>query len=80
MGDPCSTTLQYYSSHAAILENLVSSKKGDNIFIIVIDLRKTASRLGSTCIIGICFVGSHSDKIAREKIEGKRLELRKFCD
>ena len=24
---------EYYSSHAAILENLASSKKGDNIFL-----------------------------------------------
>ena len=35
-GDP-----EYYSSHAAILENLTFSQKGDNIFIIVIDLRKS---------------------------------------
>ena len=34
-GDP-----EYYSSHAAILENLASSRKGDNIFIVVADLRK----------------------------------------
>ena len=31
---------EYYSSHAAILENIASSRKGDNIFIIVIDLRE----------------------------------------
>ena len=34
-GDP-----EYYSSHAAILENLASSSRGDNIFIIVVDLRE----------------------------------------
>ena len=32
-GDP-----EYYSSHAAILENLASSRKGSNIFLIVVDL------------------------------------------
>ena len=30
---------EYYSSHAAILENLAFLTKGDNIFLIVIDLR-----------------------------------------
>ena len=39
-GDP-----EYYSSHAAILENLASSKKGDNIFIIVVDLREDCTSI-----------------------------------
>ncbi len=30
---------EYYSSHAAIFESLTSSRKGSNIFIVVVDLR-----------------------------------------
>ena len=89
-GDP-----EYYSSHAAILENLVSSKKGDNIFMIVVDLREESIKIREILYYWHLFIqhqnlglkepfliiiGSHSDKMAREKIEGKRLELQKFCD
>ena len=89
-GDP-----EYYSSHAAILENLVSSKKGDNFFIIVVDLREKSIKIREILYYWYLFIqhqnlglkepfliiiGSHSDKMAREKIEGKRLELQKFCD
>ena len=31
---------EYYSSHAAIFESLAASRKGDNIFIVVVDLRE----------------------------------------
>ena len=41
-GDP-----DYYSSHAAILENLASSTKGDNIFILVVDLRDNSDKIRS---------------------------------
>ena len=39
-GDP-----EYYSSHAAILENITSSNKGDNIFIIIVDLREENTKI-----------------------------------
>ena len=39
-GDP-----EYYSSHAAILENIASSSKGDNIFSIVVDLREDNTKI-----------------------------------
>ena len=89
-GDP-----EYYSSHAAILENLVSSKKGDNIFIIVVDLREESIKIREILYYWYIFVqhqklgwkepfliiiGSHSDKIAKEKVKNKIVELQKFCD
>ena len=88
-GDP-----EYYSSHAAILENLLSSKKGDNIFMIVVDLREESIKIREILYYWHLFIqhqnlgkepfliiiGSHSDKVAREKVEGKRMELQKFCD
>ena len=82
-GDP-----EYYSSHAAILENLVSSKKGGNIFIIVVDLSEEIREILYYWLSFIqhhnlfrkephlAIVGSHSD-IAREN---KRMELQKLCD
>ena len=88
-GDP-----EYYSSHAAILENLVSSKKGDNIFMIVVDLREDSIKIREILYYWFLFIqhqnlgkepfliiiGSHSDKVTREKVEDKRTELQKFCD
>ena len=86
-GDP-----EYYSSHAAILENLVPSKKGDNIFMIVVDLREESIKIREILYYWFLFIqhqnfepfliiiGSHSDKVAREKVEDKRMELQKFCD
>ena len=87
-GDP-----EYYSSHAAILENLVSSKKGDNIFMIVVDLREECIKIREILYYWHLFIqhqnlgkepfliiiGSHSDKVARERVEDKRIELKKFC-
>ena len=89
-GDP-----EYYSFHAAILENLVSSKKGDNIFIIVVDLREENINIRENLYYWLSFIqhqnfgwkepyliiiGSHSDIIAREKVSDKSLELKRFCD
>ena len=90
-GDP-----EYYSSHAAILENLVSSKKGNNIFMIVVDLREENIKIREILYYWHLFIqnqnildkkkpfliiiGSHSDIMTREKVEDKRLELQKFCD
>ena len=81
-----------YSFHAAILENLVSSKKGDNIFIIVFDLREDSIKIKEILYYWLLFIqhqnlgwkkphlviiGSHPEKIARE---AKRIELHNFCD
>ena len=82
-GDP-----EYYSSHAAILENIASSRKGDNIFIIVVDLREDVSTIRNSLHYWFSFVqhqkfcgnssiiiiGSHSDLVAKEKIqEGEKM-------
>ena len=82
-GDP-----EYYSSHAAILENIASSRKGDNIFIIVVDLRKDVHTIRNSLHYWFSFVqhrkffgnnniiiiGSHSDLVAKEKIqEGEKM-------
>ena len=88
-GDP-----EYYSSHAAIFENLVSSKKGDNIFIIVVDLREENINIREILYYWLLFIqnlnlgvqnephlaiiGSHSDKVATPK--DKRILLQNFCD
>ena len=76
-GDP-----EYYSSHAAILENIASSRKGDNIFIIVVDLREDIPTIRNSlhywfsfvrhqkfCGNNIIIIGSHSDLVVKEKIE-----------
>ena len=88
-GDP-----EYYSSHAAILENLLSSKKGDNIFMIVVNLREENIKIREILYYWLLFIqhqnfgkepfliiiGSHSDEVATEKVGDKRTELKKFCD
>ena len=76
-GDP-----EYYSSHAAILENLASSSKGDNIFIIVIDLREDNLAIENMLLYWSAFIqhqkfkdkpsliviGSHSDLMSKENL------------
>ena len=81
-GDP-----EYYSSHAAILENLVSLRNGDNIFVIVADLRKgfDESRLALCYWFSfiqhqkfgvrkpsLFLIGSHLDQISSSRIEEGR--------
>ena len=89
-GDP-----EYYSSHAAILENIASSSKGDNIFIIVIDLSKDHVRIRD--ILGYWFsfiqhqnfntgkpsfiaIGSHYDLLDSGTVDQSLKEFREFCD
>ena len=78
-GDP-----EYYSSHAAMLENLASSK-GDNIFIIVVDLREDILTVRNTLQYWLSFIGhqcgsknllaigSHSDLLT-EAISDKKIQ------
>ena len=76
-GDP-----EYYSSHAAILKNIASSSKGDNIFTIVVDLREDNTKIRNNLHYwfsfiryqksdtnNIIFIGSHSDVMVEEDIE-----------
>ena len=85
-GDP-----EYYSSHAAILENLASSKVGDNLIIIVVDLTAIAVTINTTleywlsfiehqkfkAKIKLAIVGSHSDLLPRNQVGTKKALLLK---
>ena len=76
-GDP-----EYYSSHAAILENLASSK-GDNIFIIVVNLKDDIFAVRNSLHYWLSFIdyqcgsknliaiGSHSDLLPKETVDKK---------
>ena len=80
-GDP-----EYYSSHAAILENLASSK-GDNIFIIVVDLREDILTVRNTLHYWLSFIGhqcgsknlitigSHSDLLTEDTADKKMQKI-----
>ena len=86
-GDP-----EYYSSHAAILENIASSRKGDNIFIIVVDLREDVPTIRNSLHYWFSFVqhqkfcgnnniiiiGSHSDLVVKESIEEREKVFQYF--
>ena len=88
-GDP-----EYYSSHAAILENFASSRKGDNIFIIVVDLREDVPTIRNSLHYWFSFVqhqkfggnnniiiiGSHSDLVVKENIEEREKVFRCFFE
>lgn len=87
-GDP-----EYYSSHAAILENLHSSKRGSNVFVVVADLRKGPASVKNELSYWVSFiwhqnlerspyliiVGSHLDKISENMIRESMQELWTFC-
>ena len=87
-GDP-----EYYSSHAAILENLVSSKSGNNLVIIVVDLRDGEETIEESLHYWVSFikfqrfatklslliVGSHSDSIPLGQMGEKIGVLEKFA-
>ena len=80
-GDP-----EYYSSHAAILESLASSKTGDNLIVIVVDLRKDGvsntlhywfsfiQHQKFQTKLSLILIGSHSDLLSKKQIlDGKKL-------
>ena len=73
---------EYYSSHAAILENLACTSKGDNIFIIVVDLREDSHKISCLLNYWVSFIqyqlfkerkpqlvilGSHLDLVKGDK-------------
>ena len=85
-GDP-----EYYSSHAAILENLASSKIGNNLIIIVVnmtndDVKRTlhywfsfiqCQRFWTT--FSLIIAGSHSDLLTKNQIIEQGQILQNFC-
>ena len=81
---------EYYSSHAAIFEGLAASRKGDNMFIVVVDLMKDDITIETTLHYWFSFlqyqkfskpwlivVGSHFDLTTKESDKGKLLD--QFC-
>ena len=85
-GDP-----EYYSSHAAILENLASSKIGENLIIIVVnmtddDVKRTLHYWFSfiqcqkfQTQFSLFIVGSHSDLLAKDQFSERGQVLQNFC-
>ena len=86
-GDP-----EYYSSHAAILENLASSRKGSNIFLIVVDLRSATVESSlhywasfiqqqkfSERNLSLGVVGSHHDVATSEAVHENTKIIHQFC-
>ena len=86
-GDP-----EYYSSHAAILENIASSSTGDNIFIIMFDLREDST--SKQLYYWLSFVqyqnftskkpflftiGSHSDMVSEAEISRQATSIMEVC-
>ena len=86
---------EYYSSHAAILENLASSKKGDNVFLLVIDMREEMAETKKIFYYWLSFiqhqqfhgqkprlivVGSHLDLFTEDMAKARGKEFQMFYD
>ena len=82
---------EYYSSHAAILENLACTSKGDNIFIIVVDLREDSHKISCLLNYWVSFIhyqlfkerkpqlvilGSHLDLVKGKEVH----DFEKSCE
>ena len=85
---------EYYSSHAAILENLASSRKGDNVFLLVLDMREEMAEIKKIVNYWLSFiqyqhfhgkkpyliiVGSHLDLLTGDVAKTREKELQIFC-
>ena len=81
---------EYYSSHAAIFEGIASSRKGDNIFALVVDLREDSVAIETNLCYWFSFIqcqkfknislivlGSHFDLASKDDNKGKVLD--QFC-
>ena len=86
---------EYYSSHAAILENLASSRKGDNVFLLVIDMTEEMAEIKKIFHYWISFiqhqqfhgqkprlivVGSHLDLLTEDVAKARGKEVQVFYD
>ena len=85
---------EYYSSHSAILENLASSRKGNNLFIIVVDLQQEMEVIKIDLFYWVSFihhhrfkkeslslvvVGSHADKVESAMRHTKGKKINEIC-
>ena len=87
-GDP-----EYYSSHAAILENLASSKTGDNVIVLVVNMNDDEVSIDNTLhywlsfiqyqkfVIKVSFiiVGSHLDLLIGSQALERRRSIQTFA-
>ena len=86
---------EYYSSHSAILENLASSRKGDNVFLLVVDMREEMAEIKKIFHYWLSFiqhhqfhgqlphlmvVGSHLDLLTEDMAKARGEEFQMFCD
>ena len=86
---------EYYSSHAAILENLTSARKGENVFLLVIDMREEMAGIKRIFQYWLSFiqhqqfhgqkprlivVGSHLDLLTGDMAKARGIEFQKFYD
>ena len=86
---------EYYSSHAAILENLASSRQGKNIFLLVIDMREEMAKIKIIFHYWLSFiqyqqfqgqkpriivVGSHLDLLTEDVVKARGKEFQMFYD
>ena len=86
---------EYYSSHAAILDNLASSRKGDNVFLLVIDMRQEMAEIKQIFHYWLSFiqhqqfqgqqpslivVGSHLDLLAGDVAKTRGKEFQMLYD
>ena len=86
---------EYYSSHAAILENLASSRKGNNVFLLVIDMRDEMAEIKKIFHYWLSFirhqrfhgqkprlivVGSHLDLLTEDVAKARGKEVQMFYD
>ena len=84
---------EYYSSHAAILENIAKSKKGDNIFALVVNLNESSDSVSNILHYWVLFIqqlnfdtkrssliiiGSHLDVVSKETSEMHETTFREF--
>ena len=51
---------EYYSSHSAIIANVMQSKVGTNVFLIVIDFSKDINKVQEEIGYWLCFVSYHN--------------------
>ena len=61
-GDP-----EYYSSHSAIISNVIRSKVGSNVFLIVLSFNKDISKIQEELGYWLCFISYHSKCASESK-------------
>ena len=84
---------EYYSSHAAILEDIATLKKGDNIFVLVVNLKETSDSVSNILHYWVSFIqnlnfeterssliiiGSHLDVVSKETSQEHEATFREF--